>query len=46
MGENNTFRCFTPRFPLGLGDEVSGDDEETGNDARGGVEEERDGRRH
>ena len=44
VGEINTVRCFTPRFPLGLGDEVSGDDEETGNDARGGVEEERDDR--
>ena len=44
MGENNTFRCFTPRIPLGLGDEVSGDDVETGNGARGDVEEERDDR--
>ena len=44
VGEINTVRCFTPRFPLGLGDEVSGDDVETGNDARGDVEEERDDR--
>ena len=44
VSEINTVRCFTPRFPLGLGDEVSGDDVETGNDARGDVEEERDDR--